>query len=86
MHNEHLRSRRLSVATLSSLAISATVYDAGRRYRTERAARAACLVALLGDLAGQGGELSLVIEQDYSLVSLDNQRMIEAVRERGCRA
>lgn len=55
-----------------STEIAVTIYDAARRYRTEREARAACLAALVEDLAAvPDGELHLFIEQDDSLLDRD---------------
>lgn len=84
MHNEHVRHRRVVVSTLVAMPVAATVYDAARRYRTDLEARAACLAALVEDLAGSG-DTRLVIEQDDSLVGYDNQRLIEATRASGQR-
>ncbi len=47
MHNEHVRRRRVIVSTLVATQIEATIYDAARRYRTDVAARAACLAVLV---------------------------------------
>lgn len=81
MHNERAHRRGLIVAELAALPIALTVYDAARRYRTEREARAACLRALVEDLAASGAaDTRLVLERDDSLVSFDNQRLIEATR------
>lgn len=43
-------------AVVAAGGIEATIYDAARRYRTDLAARAACLDALVQDLAAPGGE------------------------------
>jgi hypothetical protein len=61
-----------------------TIYDAGRRYRSERERHAACLQALIVDAAHRGDAM-LVLEQDDTLLSWDNQRLIEFTREVGCR-
>ena len=77
--------RRRSIATAIAVSgVTATIYDAGRRYRDERARRAACLHALIID-AAQRGHAMLVLEQDDTLLSWDNQRLIEFTREAGCR-
>jgi hypothetical protein len=77
--------RRRSIATAISVSgVTATIYDAGRRYRNERERRAACLHALILD-AAQRGDAMLVLEQDDTLLSWDNQRLIEFTREAGCR-
>lgn len=81
MVDERPRNRPGIVVALVSSGIEVSIYDAARRYRTDRAARAACLTALVEDLAGENGEdVRLVIEQDDSLVSYDNQVLIEATR------
>jgi hypothetical protein len=77
--------RRRSIATAIAVSgVTATIYDAGRRYRNERERRAACLHALVGDAARRGDGM-LVLEQDDTLLSWDNQRLIEFTREAGCR-
>jgi hypothetical protein len=77
--------RRRSIATAIAVSgVTATIYDAGRRYRNERERRAACLHALIID-AAQRGDAMLVLEQDDTLLSWDNQRLIEFTREAGCR-
>jgi len=69
--------RRRSMATAISVSeVQATTYDAGRRYRNERERRAACLRTIVED-AAQRGDAMLVLEQDDSLVSWDNQHLIE---------
>lgn len=85
MHNERPARRPEIVATIATANIELTVYDAARRYRTDRDARAACLTALVEDLAASGEDSRLVIEQDDSLVGYDNQRLIEATRASGRR-
>ena len=77
--------RRRSIATAIAVSgVTATIYDAGRRYRNERERRAACLHALIIDVARRGDAM-LVLEQDDTLLSWDNQRLIEFTREAGCR-
>jgi hypothetical protein len=78
-------SRKRSIATAIAVSgVTATIYDAGRRYRDERARRAACLHALVLD-AARRGDAMLVLEQDDTLLSWDNQRLIEFTRQAGCR-
>jgi len=78
-------SRKRSIATAISVSdVQATIYDAGRRYRNERERRAACLRAIVED-AARRGDAMLVLEQDDSLVSWDNQHLIEFTRAAGCR-
>lgn len=86
MHNETARQRRIVASTLAAMPLTATMYDASRNYRTDLEARGACLTALAEDLAVTGErDIRLVIEQDDSLVSYDNQRLIEAIRATGQR-
>ncbi len=77
--------RRRSIATAIAVGgVTATIYDAGRRYRNERERRAACLRSLITDTARRGDAM-LVLEQDDTLLRWDNQRLIEFTREAGCR-
>jgi len=46
MKDENDRGRRSIATAISASAVTATIYDAGRRYRNERDRRAACLHAL----------------------------------------
>jgi hypothetical protein len=78
-------SRKRSIATAIAVSgVTATIYDAGRRYRDERERRAACLHALVLD-AARRGDAMLVLEQDDTLLNWDNQRLIEFTRAAGCR-
>jgi hypothetical protein len=85
MHGEQARRRRAIVSAVAALNVSVTIYDAGRNYDTDIAARAACLAALVSDHAAAKGNTRLVIEQDESLVRFDNQRLIELTRNAGVR-
>lgn len=84
MNSENDSRRRAIASAISASPIRATVYDAGRRYKTERERRAACLQALVGDAARRGYGM-LVLEQDDSLLSWDTQHLIEFTRTAGCR-
>jgi hypothetical protein len=78
-------SRKRSIATAITVSgVTATIYDAGRRYRDERERRTACLHALVLD-AARRGDAMLVLEQDDTLLNWDNQRLIEFTRAAGCR-
>lgn len=78
-------ARKGSIATAVAVSgVQATIYNAGRRYRNEREHRAACLRAIVEDAASRGDSM-LVLEQDDSLVSWDNQKLIEFTRATGCR-
>ncbi len=83
MVDERPRHRPGIVAALVETEIKATVYDAGRDYRTDLTARAACLAALIEDLAGATGDTQLVIEQDDSLVRSDRHKLYQLVRQAG---
>ena len=71
------------IAALVDTSVAATIYDAGRRYTTDLAARAACLGALVEDVAGAGDAVQLVIEQDESLVQSDRHELYRLVRQAG---
>ncbi|AYE99674.1 hypothetical protein C0J29_32465 (plasmid) [Mycobacterium paragordonae] len=71
---------------LVSADLRATVYDAGRRHRTQVLARAACLSALVEDLATSNVETLIVLDQDESLVQSDRRLLYGAVRAAGCEA
>jgi hypothetical protein len=73
------------IEAICEAGVSATVYDAGRRYPSELEARAACLRAVIEDLA-DGQQTLLVLEQDDSLLRWDKQRLIEYTRDSGCRS
>jgi hypothetical protein len=85
MHGEQARRRGVIVSAVVALNVSVTVYDAGRNYGTDFLARAACLAALVGDLAAAKGDTRLMIERDESLVRFDKQRLIELTRNAGVR-
>ncbi|MGH3495448.1 MAG: hypothetical protein ACRDQ1_19770 [Sciscionella sp.] len=76
-------SRKRSIATAISLSgIQATIYDAGVRYRNESDRRAACLAALVSDLAQRDVRL-LVLEQDDTQVNSDRKLLYRAIRGAG---
>jgi hypothetical protein len=68
MKDENDQRRRSIAAAIVVSGVTATIYDAGRRYRNERERRAACLRALVGD-AARRGDAMLVLEQDDTLLS-----------------
>jgi len=74
MNAENDSRRKAIAAMIVDNAIQATIYDAGRRYSTERDRRAACLQALVGD-AARRGDVMLILEQDDTLVSWDNRHL-----------
>jgi hypothetical protein len=79
MHNEQAQRRRRIVSRVQTLPIRATIYDAGRLYGTDRAARSACMEALVGDMAADGIDTELVVEQDDSLVASDRHELYRFV-------
>lgn len=84
MKDENDQRRRSITTAITVSGVTATIYDAGRRYRNERERRAACLHALVIDAAPRSDAM-LVLEQDDTLLSFDNQRLIEFTRAAGCR-
>jgi hypothetical protein len=84
MHGERPRRRPGIVSAIAATDIEVTIYDAARRYRTDREARAACLAALVEDLAaGCTVGVRLVLERDDSLVSSDRRQLYQLVRRAG---
>ncbi len=84
MVDERPRHRPGIVAAVVSAEVEVSIYDAGRRYRTDREARFACLAALIEDLTGTDvDDTQLVIEQDDSLVRADRQELYHLVRRTG---
>ena len=77
MKHEQARRRRVIVSALAAMQVQATVYDAARRYRTDLAARTACLTALVEDIAARDGDTRLVIEQDDSVVRADRHDLFQ---------
>ncbi|AOS95124.1 hypothetical protein AN931_23285 [Mycobacterium intracellulare subsp. chimaera] len=69
--------------TLAAADLRATVYDAGRRHHTQVLARAACLSALVDDLAASDVETLIVLDQDETLVQSDRRLLYHAVRAAG---
>ena len=85
MKDERDSQRREMAAALVDAGVEVVIYDAGRRYSTQRRAREECLRAVVTDAAAEAGETRLVREQDDSLVRWDAQRLIELARAAGCR-
>lgn len=75
-----------SIATAIAVSsVQTTIYDAGRRHRTERERRAECLRSLVVDLAGEDIAM-LVLEQDDTLVASDRKLLYRVTRDAGCAA
>jgi hypothetical protein len=66
MNAESDSRRKLIAALVATSPVTATIYDAGRRYPTERDRRATCLQALVRNNAGHPDSI-LVLEQDETL-------------------
>jgi hypothetical protein len=82
--NAERDSRRRAIASAIVVSgVQATIYDAGRGYRTERDARAACLQAVVDDATASGHTL-LVLEQDDTLVQFGRRTLYIAARASGC--
>jgi hypothetical protein len=85
MKHEQARRRRAIVAALVGTPVATTIYDAGRRFGTDLAARRACLGAVVEDVVRAGDAVELVIEQDDSLVQHDRHELFRLVRQAGRR-
>lgn len=84
MKNERDSRKRQIVRVIVAAGVQATVYRAGTNYRTEKQRREACLRHLVSENA-RAGETVAVFDQDDSLLSWDNQRLIEFTRAENCR-
>jgi len=85
MKNEKAGRKRTIAQALVTAGVTATVYRAGPPLlRTEKDRRAACLRALVADHAAAPAT-HIVFDQDDTLLSFDNQRLIEYTRATGCR-
>lgn len=76
--------RRAICAAICAAGVSATIYDAGQRYKDPLDARSACLQAVIGDTT-VGEETLLILEQDDSIIGWDRRRLIELTRTRSRR-
>lgn len=83
MKDESEPRKRSIAAAIAVSGARATIYDAGRRYRTERERRSACLRALVAD-AAQRGDAILVLEQDDTLIASDRKLIYRATRDAAC--
>jgi hypothetical protein len=80
MHNESVRRRERIVASLVTMPIRATVYEARSAHRTERDARAACLRALVENLMRSGGNGAVLLERDDGMVRFDAATLYGAIQ------
>ncbi|WP_426594694.1 hypothetical protein ACPPVS_03965 [Cellulomonas sp. McL0617] len=74
--------RRTILATITLLEPQVTIYRAPRDGRTELSRRETCLRTLVADCAAAGHD-HLSLDRDASMVSRDNQQIIEAARKAG---
>jgi hypothetical protein len=84
MKKESDARRGTIIAAVAATGATCTIYNAGPSGRHELDARAACLRALVADVAADGHHM-LVVEQDDSLLWWDRQHLIEITRDVGCR-
>lgn len=84
MKDERDSRKRQIVGAIVAAGVRATIYRAGAEYRTEKQRREACLRQLVSDNARAGATIA-VFDQDDSLISWDNQRLIEFTRAENCR-
>lgn len=87
-HHLHMKDesdgRKETIAAAFALAsLWVTVYDAGGRHRNQMHARAACLHALVEDIAASSSETLIVLDQDDTLVHSDRQLLYRSVRAVG---
>lgn len=86
MKDERDQRRRAiadTITRMADLGITATVYDAGRRGRTERDRRRRCLEAIVTDASALDDEVRITFDLDQSLLRWDRQQMIELTRDAG---
>lgn len=83
MKNEGLGRKETIAQTFVDDGLRATVYDAGRRHSTQLDARAACLSALIEDLAVSDLDTLIVLDQDETIVHSDRRLLYRAVRDAG---
>lgn len=81
--NEGDRRRRELLAAMCALDLRAVIYDGARHGKDHRAARRACLDAVVSDLAVLDAQM-LVVELDESVVANDRRWLYAQVRATGC--
>jgi hypothetical protein len=84
MKDENDCRKHAIASAIAATDIQVAVYGAAHRYHNERERRAACFRAVVNDAAARAHAI-LVLEQDDSLLSWDNQHLIEFTRATGCR-
>lgn len=80
MKKESEPRKRAIADAICGAGVTATVYDAGRRYRRELDARAACLQGVIHDAAEKDDTL-LVLEQDDSLIDWDRRQLYTLAKQ-----
>lgn len=83
MKNESDGRKETIAKALVVAGMRANVYDAGRHYRTQLAARRACLGALVDDLARSEAETVIILDLDESLVQSDRKTLYTSIRQSG---
>ncbi|WP_234787455.1 hypothetical protein [Mycolicibacter sinensis] len=85
MKDEKNGRKRTIADTLVAAGVQATVYRAASpAHRNDRERRAACLWSLVRDHAASN-DTRVIFDQDDSMLSWDNQRLIEYTRAADCR-
>jgi len=84
MKDERDGRRRTIAEAFVEAQVRAVVYRAGAPHRTDLQRRAACLRAIVEDNSS-AADVRLILHQDDTLLSFDNQRLIEYTREFDCR-
>jgi hypothetical protein len=87
-HHLHMKDeadgRKETIAlALVAANFRATVYDAGRRRGNQVLSRAACLSALVDDVAASAVETLIVLDQDETLVQFDRRLLYRSVHAIG---
>jgi hypothetical protein len=82
MAKESAPRRREIADAICRAGVTATIYDAGRRYRDPLDARAACLQGII-DALPPNDQTLLVLEQDDSILRWDKKFLYSALRAAG---
>lgn len=69
-----------TIARIAGLGVTATIYAADRRGRTEKDRRRCCLEEIVTVAAGLEDEVRITVDLDRSLLAWDRQQMIELTR------
>ncbi len=82
--NAERDSRRRAIAdTIAGMAtegLSATIYDAGRRGKTELDSRGRCIQAIVRDALDSFDSAHILFDLDETLRQFDRQRLVECTR------